>query len=56
VLSRCGLSPASPKISLDAATKTRAGSSSSRTTLSSVAVEPAIAASVSAGFSQDAGT
>ena len=53
-VSRCGDSPASPKISLEVATKTRIPVPSAAA--SSVAVAPAISASVLAGSAQDAGT
>ena len=51
-----GLSGAAPKIAPDPATNTRVSGLSSRTASSSVAVDPAIAASVRAGRSQDSGT
>ena len=50
------LSPPAPNIAPEAAVNTRAVGSASRTASSSAAVAPAIAASVCAGFSHEAGT
>ena len=51
-----GLSPASPKTSLEVETHTRMAGSTSRAAASSVAVAVAIAATVSVGSSHESGT